>query len=59
VRPLERLARLGLLGPISSACMRCIWMTPKIDLLAQFNCHVAHCPSSNLKLASGFARLLD
>ncbi len=27
----------------------------EIELLAQHGCHVAHCPSSNLKLASGFA----
>jgi 5-methylthioadenosine/S-adenosylhomocysteine deaminase len=27
----------------------------EIERLAQHGCHVAHCPSSNLKLASGFA----
>ena len=27
----------------------------ELDLLASFECSVAHCPSSNLKLASGFA----
>ena len=27
----------------------------EIDLLAQHGCHVAHCPTSNLKLASGIA----
>ena len=34
----------------------------EIELLASHGCHVAHCPSSNLKLASGFApvaRYLD
>jgi len=27
----------------------------EIGLLAQYGCHVAHCPTSNLKLASGIA----
>ena len=31
----------------------------EIDLLAQHGCHVAHCPSSNLKLASGLAPVVE
>jgi 5-methylthioadenosine/S-adenosylhomocysteine deaminase len=31
----------------------------EIALLARTGCHVAHCPSSNLKLASGIARIAD
>ncbi|MFC6632059.1 TRZ/ATZ family hydrolase [Microbulbifer taiwanensis] len=61
-RPTERLLRLGLLGPQTL----CVHMTAvnerDIELLQQSGAHVAHCPRSNLKLASGFcpaARLLE
>lgn len=54
-RPLARLERLGLVGP-GLVAVHMVHLTPaEIDLMAQRNCHVAHCPSSNLKLASGFA----
>ncbi len=53
-RPLARLDRLGLLGPRT----QCVHMTQVDDsdiaLLAHHAAHVVHCPSSNLKLASGF-----
>ena len=55
VRPLHRLAELGLLGPGLIAVHAIHLERHEIDLLAQHGCHVAHCPSSNLKLASGFA----
>jgi 5-methylthioadenosine/S-adenosylhomocysteine deaminase len=55
VRPIERLARLGLLGP-NFIAVHAVHLEPEeITLLAQQGCHVAHCPSSNLKLASGFS----
>lgn len=61
-RPTERLQRLGLLGPQTL----CVHMTAvderDIELLQTSGASVAHCPKSNLKLASGFcpaARLLD
>jgi 5-methylthioadenosine/S-adenosylhomocysteine deaminase len=55
VRPLERLRRLGLLGPGLIAVHSVHLQEEEIKLLAHHGCSVAHCPSSNLKLASGFA----
>jgi 5-methylthioadenosine/S-adenosylhomocysteine deaminase len=55
VRPLERLAQLGLLGPNFIGVHAVHVNDAEIELLAQHGCHVAHCPSSNLKLASGIA----
>lgn len=55
MRPLQRLARLGLLGPGLTAAHG-VHLTPaEIELLAERGCHIAHCPTSNLKLASGIA----
>jgi 5-methylthioadenosine/S-adenosylhomocysteine deaminase len=54
-RPLERLHLLGLLGP-QFIGVHAVHMTDdEIGLLAEQGCHVAHCPSSNLKLGSGLA----
>ena len=55
MRPLSRLEGLGLLGPSLIAVHAVHLQAAEIDLLAHHGCHVAHCPSSNLKLASGFA----
>ncbi len=55
VRPIERLQRLGLLGPGLIAVHAVHLEKHEIDLLGSHACSVAHCPSSNLKLASGFA----
>lgn len=55
VRPLERLARLGLLGPNLIGVHAVHVNDAEMGLLAEHGCHVAHCPSSNLKLASGIA----
>jgi len=55
VRPLERLHRLGLLGP-NLIAVHAVHLEPgEIDLLAEQGCSVAHCPTSNMKLASGIA----
>jgi len=55
VRPLERMARLGLVGPSLVAVHAVHLNDAEIDLLAREGASVVHCPSSNLKLASGFA----
>ena len=61
VRPLERLRRLGLLGPNLIAVHAVHLNDEEIAQLAEQGCAVAHCPTSNMKLASGIpplARLL-
>jgi 5-methylthioadenosine/S-adenosylhomocysteine deaminase len=55
VRPIERLRRLGLLGPGLIAVHAVHLTDEEIALLAKHRASVVHCPSSNLKLASGFA----
>ncbi len=55
VRPIERMHRLGIVGP-GLIAVHAVHLEPgEISLLASHACSVAHCPSSNLKLASGFA----
>lgn len=54
-RPLNRLQRLGLLGPGLIGVHAVHLDEPEIALLAENNCAVAHCPTSNMKLASGTA----
>ncbi|HUN69777.1 MAG TPA: TRZ/ATZ family hydrolase [Burkholderiales bacterium] len=55
VRPIGRLQRLGLLGPGLIAVHAVHLTDEEIALLARHGASVVHCPSSNLKLASGFA----
>jgi len=54
-RPLARLARLGLLGRNFIGVHAVHLDEADIELLARHGCSVAHCPSSNMKLASGIA----
>lgn len=55
VRPVGHLDQLGLLDSRVVAD-HCVELTPgEIDLLAKRGVRVAHCPESNLKLASGIA----
>lgn len=53
VRPLERLHRLGILGPRFIAVHMTQLTDAEIALCARAGLSVAHCPESNLKLASG------
>lgn len=55
MRPIARLEKLGLLGPGFIAVHAVHLDTAEIELLGRLGCSVAHCPSSNLKLASGIA----
>ncbi|MDR1853893.1 MAG: TRZ/ATZ family hydrolase [Azoarcus sp.] len=55
VRPIDRLERAGLLGPNLIAVHTVHADERDLALLAHRGCHVAHCPSSNMKLASGIA----
>jgi len=57
VRPLERLHRLGLLSPQLIAVHAVHLTGAEIELLGRHGCHLAHCPTSNMKLASGIAPL--
>ncbi len=54
VRPLARLQRLGLVDTNLIAVHATHLTAAEGALLAEKGCHIAHCPSSNLKLASGF-----
>ena len=54
-RPLERLQQLGLLSPSFIGVHAVHLDDADLARLAATGCNIAHCPSSNLKLASGFA----
>lgn len=53
--PVQHLDRLGLLD-VQAVAAHCVWLeSADIQTLAARRVGVAHCPGSNLKLASGFA----
>lgn len=55
MRPIARLVKLGLLGP-NFIAVHAVHLDPaEIAMLAGLGASVAHCPTSNLKLASGIA----
>lgn len=59
MRPIKRLAELGVLGP-SLVAAHCVHMNDEdMQLMQEYGCHIAHCPTSNLKLASGIAPVAD
>jgi 5-methylthioadenosine/S-adenosylhomocysteine deaminase len=53
-RPLQRLKNLGLLLPQTQLVHMTQVDAEDIVLIQDHNCHVVHCPESNMKLASGF-----
>lgn len=54
---LSYFAKLGLLGPHTTMA-HCVWLTAdEHRLLRETRTCVCHCPSSNLKLASGYAKV--
>ena len=59
MRPVARLAKLGLLGA-STTFAHCVHLNAiEVQMLAENGCSIAHCPSSNLKLASGIAPIAE
>ena len=54
VRPLQRLQDIGLVNSGMLAVHMTQLEEKEINLLAETNANVIHCPQSNLKLASGF-----
>jgi 5-methylthioadenosine/S-adenosylhomocysteine deaminase len=58
-RNVEYLNDLGLAAS-HVVLAHCVWLNDdEIEILRATGTHVAHCPSSNLKLGSGFARVPD
>ena len=56
-RPLERLQGLGLVSPRLIAVHMTALNEEEMATIAKLGVNVAHCPESNLKLASGFCQL--
>jgi len=52
-RPIERLRKLGLINNLLQAVHMTQLTSAEIELLAEQGAQIAHCPDSNLKLASG------
>lgn len=58
-RPIEVMRDRGILGP-HTVIAHCVWLDDtEIAILAETGTAVAHCPCSNMKLASGPARVRD
>ena len=58
-RNIEYLHDVGLAAP-HVVLAHCVWLNEReLEILRETGTHVAHCPSSNLKLASGIARVVE
>lgn len=57
MRPVDRLDRLGIIGPRTIAVHAVHLSDTEMALLARRGAHLAHCPTSNLKLGSGIANV--
>ena len=57
--PVELFYDRGILGP-RTVLAHCVWMQEsELQLMAKMGSSVAHCPVSNLKLASGIAPIIE
>ena len=60
MRPVEALQKFGLLKAPHTLLAHCVWLSDReIEILAEHHVGVAHNPVSNMKLASGAARVED
>jgi 5-methylthioadenosine/S-adenosylhomocysteine deaminase len=60
MRPIEALEKFGLLEAPHTLLAHCVWLSDhEIEILANHHVGVAHNPVSNMKLASGAARVED
>ncbi len=60
IRPIEALEKFGLLDAPHTLLAHCVWLSDaEIQILAARKIGVAHNPISNMKLASGAARVVD
>jgi 5-methylthioadenosine/S-adenosylhomocysteine deaminase len=60
IRPIEALEKFGLLDAPHTLLAHCVWLSDaEIQILAARKVGVAHNPISNMKLASGAARVVD
>jgi 5-methylthioadenosine/S-adenosylhomocysteine deaminase len=59
MRPLERLRDIGLLSPRLIAVHMTQLNDQEMDWCNEAGVHIAHCPESNLKLASGFCPVAE
>jgi 5-methylthioadenosine/S-adenosylhomocysteine deaminase len=60
LRPVEALEKFGLLEAPHTLLAHCVWLSDReIEILAEHKVGAAHNPVSNMKLASGAARVED